>query len=85
MGVDTGYVYSIDAATGCLYWTYKAAAPVRTAISVGPGKRYGTFCGKPPVAFAQQNLHRGITTVTAVSGEGHGEVELAVAAEVTHS
>src|ERR1700704_3163679 len=37
VGVDTGIVYSIDASSGCLYWSYKAAAPVRTAISVGPG------------------------------------------------
>src|SRR5712692_1558722 len=38
VGVDTGYVYSMNAATGCLYWSYKASAPVRTAISIGPGK-----------------------------------------------
>ncbi len=41
VGVDTGEVYSIDAATGCFYWSYKAAGPVRTAISVGPGKGGG--------------------------------------------
>ncbi len=46
VGVDTGYVYSIDAATGCLYWSYKAAAAVRTAISVGPGTD-----GKGPLAY----------------------------------
>jgi len=34
IGVDTGAVYSIDAATGCLYWTYQAEAGVRTAITV---------------------------------------------------
>jgi len=38
VGVDTGNVYSVDAVTGCLYWSYKAEAVVRTAISVGPGK-----------------------------------------------
>ena len=32
VGVDTGDVYSIDAATGCSYWSYKAAGPVRTVI-----------------------------------------------------
>ncbi|MBV8729023.1 MAG: PQQ-binding-like beta-propeller repeat protein [Acidobacteriia bacterium] len=38
LGVDTGSVYSIDAGTGCSYWSYQAAGPVRSAISVGPGR-----------------------------------------------
>ena len=38
MGVDTGYVYSMDAATGCVYWSYRAAGPVRSAVSVGPAQ-----------------------------------------------
>ena len=38
LGVDTGFVYSIDAAQGCVYWSYHAAAPVRSAVSVGPGQ-----------------------------------------------
>jgi polyvinyl alcohol dehydrogenase (cytochrome) len=42
VGIDTGYVYSIDAATGCVYWSYKAAAAVRTAISIGPGRTEGS-------------------------------------------
>ncbi|HJT87433.1 MAG TPA: PQQ-binding-like beta-propeller repeat protein [Bryobacteraceae bacterium] len=42
LGVDTGYVYSIDAATGCVYWSYQAAGPVRAAVSVGPGKARGS-------------------------------------------
>ena len=33
-----GVVYSLDATTGCTYWTYKARAGVRTAISIGPYK-----------------------------------------------
>jgi len=41
VGVDTGAVYSIDAASGCSYWTYRAAAPVRSAVSIGPGKNAG--------------------------------------------
>lgn len=31
---DTGNVYSLDAATGCVYWSFKADAGVRTALSV---------------------------------------------------
>ena len=31
---SSGRVYSLDAATGCTHWTFDAAAPVRTAVSV---------------------------------------------------
>jgi polyvinyl alcohol dehydrogenase (cytochrome) len=31
---SSGRVYSLDAKTGCNYWTFDAAAPVRTAVSV---------------------------------------------------
>ncbi len=41
VGVDTGYVYSIDAATGCMYWSFKADAGVRSAVSVGPSSKAG--------------------------------------------
>jgi polyvinyl alcohol dehydrogenase (cytochrome) len=41
LGVDTGFVYSIDAARGCSYWSYQAAAPVRSAITIGPGRTNG--------------------------------------------
>jgi len=35
-GSDSGKVYSLDAATGCIYWTFKADRAVRSAISIGP-------------------------------------------------
>jgi polyvinyl alcohol dehydrogenase (cytochrome) len=41
IGVDTGAVYSLDATTGCVYWSFQADASVRTAISVGPVKGHG--------------------------------------------
>jgi polyvinyl alcohol dehydrogenase (cytochrome) len=34
LGSEDGTVYSLDARTGCIYWTYKASATVRTAISI---------------------------------------------------
>jgi polyvinyl alcohol dehydrogenase (cytochrome) len=34
LGVDTGTVYSLDAATGCLYWSFQAGAGVRSAVTV---------------------------------------------------
>ena len=41
VGTDIGYVYSLDAASGCVYWSYRAGAGVRNAMTVGPIKREG--------------------------------------------
>ena len=38
---DIGYIYSLDAATGCVYWSYQSQTGVRTAIVVGPLKEHG--------------------------------------------
>jgi polyvinyl alcohol dehydrogenase (cytochrome) len=45
-GSDTGKVYALDAATGCIYWTFKADRPVRSAISIGPvGAKWVAYFG----------------------------------------
>ena len=49
-GVNTGYVYSLDAATGCVYWSFEAQAGVRNAINIGELKagastRYAAYFG----------------------------------------
>jgi polyvinyl alcohol dehydrogenase (cytochrome) len=49
-GADTGYVYSLDAKTGCLAWGFQAASGVRNAVSVGPvkghaGTQYAAYFG----------------------------------------
>jgi polyvinyl alcohol dehydrogenase (cytochrome) len=36
MGSAAGLVYALDAATGCIEWTYQADAPVREAVSTAP-------------------------------------------------
>jgi polyvinyl alcohol dehydrogenase (cytochrome) len=59
-GSDTGKVYSLDAATGCIYWTFKADRSVRTAITVGP------VGGKWAVYFGDQ--HAQAYAVDAASG-----------------
>jgi len=41
VGVDTGYVYSLDAATGCVYWSFHADAGVRSSVSVGRSEKPG--------------------------------------------
>ena len=36
VGSAGGTVYSLDASTGCIYWTFEGVAGVRSAISLGP-------------------------------------------------
>ncbi len=35
VGSEDGTVYALDSATGCVWWSFKASATVKTAISVG--------------------------------------------------
>src|SRR6185295_13553634 len=35
VGSDNGFVYALDAPTGCVHWSFRAQAGVRTAISIG--------------------------------------------------
>jgi polyvinyl alcohol dehydrogenase (cytochrome) len=37
VGADTGFVYALDATSGCVYWSFRANAGVRTPISIGTG------------------------------------------------
>jgi len=34
-GSVAGSIYSLDASSGCVYWSYAAGAPIRTAVSIG--------------------------------------------------
>jgi len=49
VGTDTGVVYSLDADTGCVFWTFQAKSGVRAAASVGRiggvGSDYAVFFG----------------------------------------
>ena len=49
VGVDTGYVYALDAATGCVHWSFLADTGVRNAVSIGPVAgapgRYAAYFG----------------------------------------
>ena len=36
-------VYSLNASSGCQYWAFKPDAPVRTAITIGPGAEQGKW------------------------------------------
>jgi len=47
MGSADGTVYSLDAATGCVYWTFHADAMVRTAVTIGANRhaKYAVYFG----------------------------------------
>jgi polyvinyl alcohol dehydrogenase (cytochrome) len=48
VGSASPMVYSLSAASGCQYWAIKTDAPVRTAITIGPGgpsKRWTAYFG----------------------------------------
>ncbi|HEV3141660.1 MAG TPA: PQQ-binding-like beta-propeller repeat protein [Vicinamibacterales bacterium] len=46
VGSDNGFVYAIDAASGCVYWSFLAEGGVRTAITIGKaGSRYAAYFG----------------------------------------
>jgi polyvinyl alcohol dehydrogenase (cytochrome) len=50
VGGDNGFVYSLDAATGCVYWSFENGSIVRNAVTVGPitgqgAARYAVYFG----------------------------------------
>jgi polyvinyl alcohol dehydrogenase (cytochrome) len=45
IGSQNGTVYSLDAATGCIIWTFTAQGGVRAAISIGARTRGGRTAG----------------------------------------
>src|SRR6185436_558231 len=46
VGSDNGFVYALDAATGCVYWSFQSSGGVRTAISLGrAGARFAAYFG----------------------------------------
>jgi polyvinyl alcohol dehydrogenase (cytochrome) len=61
LGVDNGSVYSLDAASGCQYWTFQADAAVRSAITVERlGARFAAYFG---------DLKANAYAIDAASGE----------------
>ncbi len=50
VGSDTGFVYSLDAISGCVYWSFEVGYVVRSSVSIGPVKgtgsaRYAAYFG----------------------------------------
>ncbi len=64
VGADTGYVYSLDATSGCVYWSYRTEAGVRTAMTLGPigtrgETRYAVFFGDLKATAYAIDAHSG--------------------------
>ena len=66
VGTDTGYVYSLDAATGCVYWSYQAKGAVRSAVTVAPIKGHGAT--KYAAYFG--DFHANVYAIDAQTGTG---------------
>ena len=48
VGSDNGFVYSIDAKTGCVYWSFETGSIIRNSITVGAvsgSAKYAAFVG----------------------------------------
>lgn len=67
VGSQDGTVYSLDAETGCLRWTFKAGAEVRTGLTVSPWDA-GIEPKEPPAAYFA-DLVAWVYRIDAVSGE----------------
>lgn len=65
VAADAGYVYSLDAATGCVYWSFLAQAAVRSASTVGPIDGHGAT--KYAVYFG--DLKANVYALDASTGE----------------
>lgn len=66
VGSQDGTVYALNAKTGCLRWTFRASAEVRTAITVSPW-RAGDEQAEPTLYFG--DLLARAYAVDAVTGE----------------
>jgi polyvinyl alcohol dehydrogenase (cytochrome) len=66
VGSQNGVVYSLDAASGCIVWTYTAKAGVRTSISIG--RRPGASGAHPPFNAYFSDQQGYVYAVDAASG-----------------
>lgn len=82
VSADTGDVYSLDAATGCMYWSYKADAGVRAAVSIraakpSPVAYFGDLKGNVYALDAQKG-----TLLWKVRADDHPEAHITGAPQV---
>ena len=65
IGSQNGTVYSLDAATGCIVWTFTAQGGVRAAISIGGRRRGARAAGYAAYVADQQGF---VYALDAASG-----------------
>ena len=66
VGSQSGRVYALDATTGCVRWTFRASAEVRTAIIISPWKA-GEANARPTLYFG--DILARAYSVDATTGE----------------
>ena len=65
-GSEDGTVYSLDARSGCIYWTYKAPTTVKTAVLVGNDGRVVFFGDTQANVYALESLNGSLIWKTHV-------------------
>jgi polyvinyl alcohol dehydrogenase (cytochrome) len=70
VGADTGYIYALDARTGCVHWSFNAKRAVRTAMTIGRVKvagssGYAVFFGDRQANVYAVDVHSGKLLWTA--------------------
>jgi polyvinyl alcohol dehydrogenase (cytochrome) len=70
VGTDIGFIYSLDAKTGCVYWSYQTKGSVRNAVSVGPvtgrgNTKYAVYFGDAHANVYAVDAHDGHELWTA--------------------
>jgi polyvinyl alcohol dehydrogenase (cytochrome) len=64
VGSDSGYLYSIDAVTGCVHWSFQAQAGLRSTPMIAPAKP-----GSTRMAAFFGDIRGNVYSVDAISGE----------------
>jgi len=61
VGSNNGTVYSLDARTGCVYWTFKASSQVRSPVTVAPfgTSQYAIYFGDGQATIYAVNAQTG--------------------------
>ncbi len=66
VGTTNGFVYSLNAKTGCTYWTFRAQSDIRASLSVGP---FGKPSDKKYAVYFADLMKASAYAVDATSGK----------------
>lgn len=74
VGSEDGTVYSLDAVTGCAYWTYKAPTTVKTAVFISPDGRGVYFGDTNGVVYALDPVSGSLLWKTVVDSHAAARI-----------